>query len=238
MVGTCLRFQIEAAHGGHDRPHAHSVRWNCQQCLRTLKFVFDGFRFVLDKVRNRQVNKAPIKQRTEQVGRTPGEGGIDIVERGMLQWQAERPDIDCSGKAIIGRILRLQGVVLKNVDTALKPFNLKYPAYAVLATLRVCGGPCEMSPGELTRTVLLSSGGISNLLARLENDGYIVRINSKKDRREVIVRLTEAGKALVDPAMEAHARAERELIQTFSNEDAGQLGDLLSSLLVAHEGTV
>lgn len=184
------------------------------------------------------MSKAPVENGTGNPDRNHGEEGIDIVERGMRQWQAERPDIDCSGKAIVGRILRLQGVVLKNVDQALKPFNLKYPAYAVLATLRVRGGRCEMSPGELTRTVLLSSGGISNLLARLEKDGYIVRINSKKDRREVIVRLTEAGKILVDPAMEAHARAERDLIQTFSSDDAGQLENLLSSLLIAHEGTV
>ena len=161
---------------------------------------------------------------------------VDIVERGINKWRRARPDIDCSAKAVVGRILRLQGVVLKHADTTLKPFGLKYRSYAVLATLRVSGERCEMSPGELTETLLLSSGGTSNLLARLERSGHIERIHSKSDRRGVIVRLTDAGKELIDRAMEAYARAERELIEVVSSEEEKELGRLLSRLLLSHEG--
>ena len=165
-----------------------------------------------------------------------GDDRIDIVERGIRQWRTARPDIDCSGKAVVGRILRLQGVVLKHVDAALKPFGLKYPAYAVLATLRVGAEDRGMSPGALTRTLLLSSGGISNLLARLERQGHIERIHSERDRRGVIVRLTETGRALADDAMIAHANAERAFIAVFVKEDEKTLGNLLERLLLSHEG--
>ncbi len=159
----------------------------------------------------------------------------DIVGDGMHRWRRERPDIDCSGKAVVGRILRLQGVILREVDAALRPFGLKYPAYAVLATLRVNGAPFEMTPSELTQSLLLSSGGTSNLLARLEREGYVTRTNSTRDRREVHVRLTEDGKALADRAMEAHAEAERALIADLGGKERAALGGLLSRLIVVNE---
>jgi len=171
-------------------------------------------------------------------GEDDGRSRIDIVEAGMQLWRRERPDLDCSGKAVVGRILRLQGVILREVDKALKPFGLKYPAYAVLATLRVQGGRQEMTPGELTQAVLLSSGGTSNLLARLERDGLVTRSNSTRDRRAVIVRLTTAGRALVDRAMEAHARAERELIACLSEDEATLAAGLLGQMILAHEAGI
>ncbi|GAB5469336.1 MAG: MarR family transcriptional regulator [Rhodospirillales bacterium] len=161
---------------------------------------------------------------------------IDIVEAGMQRWRSERPDIDCEGKAVVGRILRLEGVILRYVDAALKPFDLKYPAYAVLATLRVNGAPYEMTPGALTQCLLLSSGGTSNLLARLERQGYITRTNSRRDRRAVHVRLTDAGKTLADGAMEAHAKAEREIIADLSEGERDALGALLRRLILTREG--
>jgi hypothetical protein len=56
----------------------------------------------------------------------------DLVGLGMAQWRRERADIDCSGKAVVGRILLLQGIILKAVDAVLAPHGLRYPAYAVL----------------------------------------------------------------------------------------------------------
>lgn len=153
----------------------------------------------------------------------------------MQRWRRARPDIDCEGKAVVGRILRLEGVILQHVDAALKPFDLKYQAYAVLATLRVNGPPYEMTPGALTQCLLLSSGGTSNLLARLERQGFITRTNSRKDRRAVHVRLTDAGKSLADQAMEAHAKAERDLLADLSEEDRAALGALLRKLILTRE---
>ncbi len=68
-----------------------------------------------------------------------------------------------------------EGIILRQVDAALKPFDLKYPAHAVLATLRVNGSPYEVAPGALIQCLVLSSGGTSNLLAPLERQGFITR---------------------------------------------------------------
>ena len=60
----------------------------------------------------------------------------DRVGAGMDRWRREFPDIDCSGKAVVGRLLRLNEVMLKEVNRVLGKRRLKYPAYAVMATER------------------------------------------------------------------------------------------------------
>ena len=162
---------------------------------------------------------------------------LDIVDRGMAQWGQERPDINCSGKAIVGRILRLQDVIIRAVNSALKPHGLTYSTYAVLATLRVSGAPYRMSPSQLVDTLLLTSGGTSNLLTRLERKGWIRRLSDPQDGRAVIVELSPIGKALVDRAMTDHAAMERQLVNTFSPNEHAVLAGLLSRMLVQNSSS-
>ena len=162
---------------------------------------------------------------------------LDIVDRGMAQWGQERPDINCSGKAIVGRILRLQDVIIRAVNSALKPHGLTYSTYAVLATLRVSGAPYRMSPSQLVDTLLLTSGGTSNLLTRLERKGWIRRLSDPQDGRAVIVELSPTGKALVDRAMTDHAAMERQLVNTFSPNERAVLAGLLSRMLVQNSSS-
>jgi len=150
----------------------------------------------------------------------------------MEQWRRERPDIDCSGKAIVGRVLRLHDVILRAVNEVLAPHGLRYPSYAVLATLRASGEPFQMSPSRLKQTLLLSSGGISNLLARLERSGWIRRRADRFDGRGVVVELTGEGRTLIDGVMPYHAEVERSLVAMFEAEEQNELAALLSRMLI------
>lgn len=156
----------------------------------------------------------------------------------MAQWRHERPDIDCSGKAVVGRILRLQDDILRAVNGALVRHGLRYPAYAVLATLRASGAPFRMSPSMLKDTLLLTSGGTSNLLARLERKGWICRHADPVDGRAVIVELTDSGRALADRAMQDHADIERQLVAMFTEEEQHLFAAMLSRMLVLNSGPI
>jgi DNA-binding MarR family transcriptional regulator len=155
---------------------------------------------------------------------------FDLVGRGMAQWRRERPDIDCSGKAIVGRVLLLQDIILRAVNAALAPHGLRYQTYSVLATLRVSGAPYRMSPSRLQATMLLTSGGISNLLRRLDAQGLVRRFEDKTDRRGVVVELTRRGLDLADRAMVDHARMERQLCAMLDADDQKQVATLLSRM--------
>ena len=155
----------------------------------------------------------------------------DVVGRGIAQWRAERPDIDSSGKAVIGRLLHLEGVVLQAVNAALEAHGLKYQEYAVLATLRVAGAPYKMTPSSLKSRLLFTSGGLSNLLKRLEASGWIARSDDPEDGRGVLVSLTPKGRKLADAAMPDHATAELSLLQGLSAAERKLLAGLLARMM-------
>lgn len=156
----------------------------------------------------------------------------DRVGAGMQRWRREFPDIDCSGKAVVGRLLHLHEVFLTAVNRTLSKHRLKYPAYAVLATLRVEGAPYRMSPKALLDALILTSGGLSNLLRRLEKAGHIRRMADEIDGRGVIVELTEQGRRLVEPAMRDHAETERRLVGMLSGDEQEIVASALGRMML------
>jgi DNA-binding MarR family transcriptional regulator len=158
----------------------------------------------------------------------------DRVGAGMERWRREFPDIDCSGKAVVGRLLHLNEVMLKEVNRVLARHRLKYPAYAVLATLRVEGAPHRMTPKRLLETLILTSGGLSNILRRLEKARCIRRLADANDGRGVVVELTEHGRRLVEPAMRDHAETERRLVAMLSQEEQRSASRALGLMMAAH----
>lgn len=160
----------------------------------------------------------------------------DVMDVGLAQWRREFPDIDSSAKATTGRILRLHDVILKAFNKAFKAHGLKYANYAVLATLRSSGRPYEMTPTALQEMMVLTSGGLSKLLARIEADGFIERSIESSDRRSVIVRLTEKGRVIADRAMRTQAKVEHELIATLSMAEREALSSMLRRLLLTNGG--
>ena len=156
----------------------------------------------------------------------------DRVGAGMLLWRREFPEIDCSGKAVVGRVLHLHEVLLTAVNRSLAKHRLKYPSFAVLATLRVEGAPYRMSPKALLDSLILTSGGLSNLLRRLEKAGHIRRMADEQDGRGVIVELTEQGRRLVEPAMRDHAKTERRLVAALSKAEQRAVANALGRMML------
>jgi DNA-binding MarR family transcriptional regulator len=129
-------------------------------------------------------------------------------------------------------LLHLNEVFRSAIDRTLARYRLKYPAFAVLATLRVEGAPYRMSPKALLDSLILTSGGLSNLLRRLEKAGHIRRMADETDGRGVIVELTEQGRRLVEPAMRDHAETERRLVAMLSAAEQGDTAEALGKMML------
>jgi len=87
----------------------------------------------------------------------------------------------------------------------------------------------------LQSMVLISSGGLTNRIDRLEKAGLVTRHPDPADRRGVIVRLTNKGVEVADDATEHHLGAEAELLNPLDTEERQQLAALLRKLLSRHE---
>lgn len=148
------------------------------------------------------------------------------------QWKKERPDIDPFPMEVLGRLLECSLVINRDRITPLfSSYGLLPGEFDVLATLRRAGEPYALTPTALYEVLMISSGGMTSRIDRLENAGYIERQKHPTDRRATLVALTAAGRTLIDDLLEQHVANEREVLAVLSRAEQKQLNALLAKLL-------
>ena len=155
----------------------------------------------------------------------------DHVARILGQWQRERPDLDVSPAAVIGRLHRLGDRLRVDIIEVYRRHGLTEGEFDVLAALRRQGSPYELAPGELAQHTMVTTGAISKRLDRLEEAGLVVRRGNAADGRGRIVRMTEAGQRVFDQAFTEHMQNERRLIAPLTGDERDELERLLTAWL-------
>jgi DNA-binding MarR family transcriptional regulator len=151
----------------------------------------------------------------------------DVIDRILADWRAVRPDLDPSPLALVGRVIVLAQHLQQSVDAALKKHHLTLGQFDILATLRRHEPHGGLSPTQLCANVMLTSGGMTSRLDRLEEAGWLARQADPNDRRGVVVVLTAAGRKLIDAAtVTRFAEAERSLPKLTEGERE-ELADVL-----------
>ncbi|MRS18787.1 MarR family transcriptional regulator [Enterobacteriaceae bacterium RIT692] len=159
----------------------------------------------------------------------------DHVDFVVQQWASAMPELDASSMAVFGRMLRIMQHLAKTRAEALAPFGFRDGEFDVLATLRRAGAPYRLSPTQLYKSLLVTSGAMTNRLNRLEEVGSIVRVADPEDKRSMLVALTDAGLAKIEQALLVHTQTQNSLLATLDAAQQAQLKTLLSQLLVATE---
>ncbi|ROZ52972.1 MarR family transcriptional regulator [Rhodococcus sp. WS1] len=161
-----------------------------------------------------------------------GDDGIDRVEQA---WVRERPGIDVSSVGIVSRIWRIARYLERARSQRLAELGTDHATLEVLAVLRRSGKPYRMTAGQLTEAALITPGGISNRLDRLERGGMLKRSFHPKDRRRVDVQLTRKGVQLVDEVVSDLMDHESRLLALIGATDHAELRRLLKVLLAQFE---
>ncbi|MBB5906180.1 MarR family winged helix-turn-helix transcriptional regulator [Actinoalloteichus hymeniacidonis] len=158
----------------------------------------------------------------------------DHVDRVLEQWAAQRPDLDVSPMAVIGRLSRVKQLVDADMRRTFAAHGLDRASFDVLATLRRSNPPHRLTPAELMRSAMVTSGAITQRLDRLQDRGLVTRAPSESDGRGVQVALTDEGLTLVDRVLPDHLATEQRLLAGLSATQretlAGALRELLESL--------
>lgn len=155
----------------------------------------------------------------------------DAVDEIQDAWAREQPDLPMESIGIITRIWRLGKMLEHRRQALLRRVGIDRGTLDLLATLRRSGPPYELTPTEIATSSLVTSGGVSQRLARAEAAGLIERRPADHDSRSVIVCLTDAGGRLVDDAVSQLLRAEQKSLTGLTADERRQLADLLRRLL-------
>jgi DNA-binding MarR family transcriptional regulator len=154
----------------------------------------------------------------------------DRTDRLLAEWRAERPELDASAMAVVGRLLSIGRQLEARANAALKPLGLHYTDLDVLATLRRGGRPWRRTPTELRDSVLITSGAMTACLDRLERNGLVQRVADPGDRRSSAAQLTPAGRKLIDKAIRVRFAEAAQALEGLSEGEQAQLAALLRTL--------
>jgi DNA-binding MarR family transcriptional regulator len=163
-----------------------------------------------------------------------GQPTRDEVDTIVEAWRRERPDIDVAPMEVLSRISRLARHLDRLRGNAFSAHDLESWEFDVLAALRRSGAPYRLSPGQLLRETLVTSGTMTNRIDRLAGRGLVTRHDHPNDRRGVLVQLTEVGRKAVDATLAELMAAERQILDGLNATDHDQLARSLRLLLARH----
>lgn len=155
---------------------------------------------------------------------------IDDVDEIIEQWATERPDLNADAIGVFGRLARIQARQRAILQEVHERHGLTLASFDVLANLRRSGAPHRKTAGDLATSSLLTSGGITFRLDKMEAGGLIRRVRSATDRRVVYAELTDEGLAKIDAVFADHLAAERAMLQDFTDDEVREIGTVFRRL--------
>jgi DNA-binding MarR family transcriptional regulator len=167
----------------------------------------------------------------------PDAGGAetDHVDQVRRQWARVWPDLDTDPIGVIARIGRAQAYIDPALDAVFAEHGLTRGSWDVLAALRRVGEPYRLTPTELYRALMRTSGAITHTLHRLEYAGLVERLLNPEDGRSLYVALTPRGVEVTDTVAPLHLDNERRLLAGLTPDEQHTLANLLRKLLLGFQ---
>ncbi|MER9058236.1 MarR family transcriptional regulator [Mesorhizobium sp. M0902] len=157
---------------------------------------------------------------------------MDRAEAAAKQWARERPDLPSLPVETVGRLLDAAARVIRDhMNPLLKEAGLNVGEFDVLTPLRRAGEPYMLSPTQLYESAMISSGGMTSRLDRLERAGLVERRPDPNDRRGKQIALTTGGKRAIDDLIGPMVALEEQLISVLTPAEQETLNALLKKLL-------
>ncbi|MFJ8716167.1 MarR family winged helix-turn-helix transcriptional regulator [Streptomyces violaceus] len=157
----------------------------------------------------------------------------DPVDAWMDSWRTELPEVEHASSELTKRIMFLSAALDGVMRRELTELELTAAEFDVLVTLRRSGAPYRMKPNQLARSVMLTTGGTTNVAHRLVARGVVEREDDPEDARSNWLRLTADGVALAERAVLVNAAAHDALFEgvptTVVEEATAALRDLFAA---------
>ncbi|HET7310881.1 MAG TPA: MarR family transcriptional regulator [Mycobacteriales bacterium] len=159
----------------------------------------------------------------------------DSVDFCTVDIASRYAEIDPVVEGVVGRLSAINKHISRAFDDTLARHGLNHGEYRLLLRLTTRSDDNRMTAGELGRALLLSSGAMTNRIDRLEAAGLVERVRDPRDRRGVLVALTDAGRTTIDGAVTEQAAKEIDVMSALGSKELSQLNGLLRKVLSSLE---
>jgi DNA-binding MarR family transcriptional regulator len=128
-------------------------------------------------------------------------------------------------------IMRAQQILLAELDTLLKPYELTFARYEALVLLTFSrAGALPLS--KIGERLMVHPTSVTNTIDRLERQGYVRRRRNPRDGRGVLAGITDEGREVVERAT-ADLMARDFGLDAYDGKRLLEVFDLLRTLRVA-----
>ncbi|WP_430878001.1 MarR family winged helix-turn-helix transcriptional regulator [Granulosicoccus sp. 3-233] len=155
------------------------------------------------------------------------------MDKIISQWQTERPDLDVTAMAQVGRLSVVSHLFSRQMGKVFAHHGLNAAGFDVLATLRRSSSPHALTAGELMASMMITSGTMTNRIDQLVKAGLVMRKSDSADARRILVRLTPKGKRLIDKVVAEHVENQAGLLEALDESERELLDSLLRKLLAS-----
>lgn len=155
----------------------------------------------------------------------------DVLDELVEDWESQIPELNPRPMLVVGRLLRISNLLQSQVTQVFKPYGLHYTDFDIMATLRRKGEPFELTPTQLSESVILTSGAMTAAIGRLEKASMVKRTQDKEDGRSRRVKLTAKGVRLVEETVSIRFELAAKNLEGLSPTEQKKLASLLKKML-------
>jgi DNA-binding MarR family transcriptional regulator len=122
---------------------------------------------------------------------------FDPIDEAARQWGLRWQAVD--QMHAVTSLMRVQQLVLSELDDLLKPHGLSFARYEALVLLTFSRAG-SLPLGKMGERLQVHPTSVTSIVDRLEAAGHVVRRRHPDDGRAVLAEITDAGRAVVEAA--------------------------------------
>lgn len=122
---------------------------------------------------------------------------FDPIDEAARQWAKRWGAVE--QMHAVTSLMRVQQLVLAQLDEILKPHGLTFARYEALVLLTFSRAG-SLPLGKMGERLQVHPTSITSIIDRLESAGHVVRRRHPDDGRAVLAEITEGGRAVVEAA--------------------------------------
>jgi DNA-binding MarR family transcriptional regulator len=137
---------------------------------------------------------------------------FDPIAEAHRRWQENWPE-QADRMAAVTSVMRVQQMLLGEIEKVLRPFGLTFASFEALRLLAFTRHG-ELPMGKIGERLMVHPASVTNTVDRLEARGLVRRRPAAEDRRRILAEITDPGRELVESATGALNQADFALAGT------------------------
>ena len=124
---------------------------------------------------------------------------LDPIAEARRHWEARWEAEPSRAMAAVTSVMRAQQVLMARLNELLRPHGLTFPRYEALMLLSFTRTGA-LPLGKIGERLQVHRTSVTNIIDKLEADGFVRRVPHAEDRRATLAEITEAGRAVATAA--------------------------------------